>query len=359
MSTEFLEKSDGNETWQKAAKEGFPPFNPQRAMELAGVTESRGDEKKFENDLQKIDSEKALKFLIFLNGALTKTKKSERLTSGSGVWGGSEVSGHLSPNDDTKEIAIEETLDAIKNDIKDNHKRAVLAYYMINHLHLFGDGNGRTARATYEIFDKKDFNITDRNFIHETKNDEEIGNREEFEKNNNLKPVAEASNLALDFVKKDLVKDARLSSAFLSPDVGLDLPNGKRPMPNVYLTDDAKKNLSYVEKNNVRYAFFEKPVATTALGMMLRKKHTERLAIARSTKMYPNGNKRVLFKIENKDENVAKENFDGWSANDYRDYCNTVQDLQLKQARKLIDIFKNEDKYKMADGRTCADWLSK
>ena len=34
-------------------------------------------------------------------------------------------------------------------------------------------------------------------------------------------------------------------------------------------------------------------------------------------------------------------------------------DLQLKQARKLIDIFKNEDKYKMADGRTCADWLSK
>ena len=328
----------------------------QRLMNRAGVTESRKDDQRFEEDLAKLDASVAIKLLEYINGSLTGAKKGERRTTGYGVWGGAEISGHLSPAPDVQELAMEETFDAIKNDIKDNHKRAALAYYMINHLHLFGDGNGRTARTMYEVFDKQDFNIAGENFFHKTNDDAEVStNRERFAEERGLQPTATAASISLDLVKKDMAKD--LPGVFMNTDCSLNLPTGNRPMPDVYFTKDAAKNLPYIDKKIVRTAFFEKPIATLALGKTLKEKGTDYWAIDEST-VRRNGKEFIRFGIENKDGDVAKTVFDGWTANDYKNFCKTVKGIQLQQARKMIDIFKNEDKYKMEDGRTYADWLS-
>lgn len=330
----------------------------QRALERIGVAESRGDDAKFDEDLNNLDPKDALRMLVFINGIITgKGKKERRTWSFSSVWGGAEVSGHLSPARETQDIAIEETFDAIKNDITDNHKRAALAYYMINHLHLFGDGNGRTARTMYEVFDKRDFRIVGSDFMHQTDDEEEVGDRKNFTERTGLRDNAEVSSITLGFIKDDLVKESRLPEKMLENDYSLNLPSSNRPMPDVYLTEDAERNLQIHEKGIVRHAFFEKALATTALGIMLQKKHTFRWAAEDGAVLDPYSNS-VLFEIEKKDRRKAKEVFNGWDADDYRDFCGTVKELQLRQIRKLIDIFKHEDQYKTEDGKTYADVLS-
>lgn len=54
----------------------------------------------------------------------------------------------IAPESDLKEELLREYLEAIKK-IDDRKKRAVLAYYAVDNLHYFSDGNGRTARAAY------------------------------------------------------------------------------------------------------------------------------------------------------------------------------------------------------------------
>lgn len=330
----------------------------QRAMDKLGVTESRKDDAQFENDLMKMDSSDALRMLAFVNGTLTGAKKGERMALGYGVWGGSEISGHLSPAPDVQATAIEETFDAIKNDIKDNHKRAALIYYMVNHLHLFNDGNGRTSRTMYEVFDKNDFDIAGSQFFHKTDDAAELGDRESFARERGLRPNAEVSELTFDLVKKDLDEENLLPIGMIDSSYTLNLPTGNRPMPDVYLTEDAKTNLTATEKRTVRHAFFEKPIAATSLGMMLKRKHTASRVIRQNTRAYSEGRSVVAFEVENKDEAKAAEVFRDWSADDYRAFCKNVKDLQLRQTRKLIDVFKNEDKYVMSDGQTYADYFS-
>ncbi len=330
----------------------------QAAMEMVGVVESRGDEAKFEEDLANLSGKDASRMLSMINGTLTGTKRSERFPIGHGVWGGTEINGHLSPAPEVQSAAIDETFDAIK-DIKNNGRRAALAYYMINHLHSFSDGNGRTARAAYEIFNNKSFQLGGDAFIHNTRDESEIGGRENFREKNNLQPDTVVFNLTLDLVKKDLAESSQLPRKMTELNCRLNLPKQNRPMPDVYLTRDAEKNLTNMEKVDVQHAFFENQIATVALGMMLKKKYRDWEIIEENTKEdFSSGQKYVLFGIENKDGAVAKDILGDWSADDYRDFCKTVKDIQLQQARKLIDVFKNENKYQTSDGRTYAEWLS-
>ncbi|MBQ6460818.1 Fic family protein [Candidatus Saccharibacteria bacterium] len=331
----------------------------QRALEIIGVVESRGDEKNFEEDLANLDAKDAVRILDFVNGTLTGKKRDQRRARGYGVWSGAEIHGHLSPASEVQATAIEETWDAIKNDINDNRKRAALVYYMTNHLHLFKDGNGRTSRVMYEVFSKRDFQIVGSDFHHLTDNQDEVGNGERFLEKNNLRYPSEVGKMTIDLVKQDLLRSSKLPDKMGKMNVYLNLPDGERPMPDVFLTDDAENNLDYFEKKVVQNAFFEKPIATLALGMMLEKKNRfDSIMRYYAEKENPRGEKYAVFDIEKKDEWNAEETFYGWKADDYREYCDIVKNIQLQQARKMIDIFKHEDKYKMPNGKTYADYFS-
>ena len=61
----------------------------------------------------------------------------------------------------------EKTLKALPK-IDDDKARATLAYSIINLLHMFSDGNGRTSRLVFEILNNPEFNIeeTSEQYIH-------------------------------------------------------------------------------------------------------------------------------------------------------------------------------------------------
>ena len=97
----------------------------------------------------KIDISSAKECLCKINGVINGTDQSEIVDSGevigAGVSGGAD---YVAPNNMIRNEIAENYLDSI-NAEKDKNKKAELAYYAIIDMHLFKDGNGRTARAVF------------------------------------------------------------------------------------------------------------------------------------------------------------------------------------------------------------------
>lgn len=62
----------------------------------------------------------------------------------------------ISPKGEIQERYFDKIVDFLKS-INDKNDMAIGMYYLINYLHLFQDGNGRTSRFVYELMTNSDF----------------------------------------------------------------------------------------------------------------------------------------------------------------------------------------------------------
>ena len=69
--------------------------------------------------------------------------------------------------------------------IDDNQEKAALSYYVLNDLHLFGDGNGRISRFMYQLFD----NSFDINYLIHDCTNEQIKGCSEFLEEKNIEDI--------------------------------------------------------------------------------------------------------------------------------------------------------------------------
>ena len=102
----------------------------------------------FEKFIQNLTVEDVMTIAISLNQIL-RNKEGEEVISNN------MIAGELTaPTSDIREYIIENLLDTIKK-LKDNKLRAELVYYTFVNLHMFSDGNGRTARLLYGLITGK------------------------------------------------------------------------------------------------------------------------------------------------------------------------------------------------------------
>ena len=212
----------------------------QRLMELSKVAELRQNEEAFDNKIQELNRDGAYKYLMTLNGILRGVGRSER-----GVRNNVQVGEHMAPSRKVQGAILNDTTEALKG-IKDNHYRAALSYYTVNNLHLFADGNGRTSRAVYEIFDNPNFNLYSEDFVHKTDSVHESGGHEKFEREHGIQSAMTAyqvarSALAVKYARDGII-DPRINEMHSRVEICFDMT------PDVYLTDDAEKNLTPQEK---------------------------------------------------------------------------------------------------------------
>lgn len=330
----------------------------QRLMELSKTTELRQDEKAFDNRIQELNRDGAYKYLTTLNGILRGVGRSER-----GVRNNVQVGEHMAPSRKVQGAILNDTTEALK-DIKDNHYRAALSYYTVNNLHLFADGNGRTSRAIYEIFDNPDFNLSGEDFIHKTSSVHESGGHGRFEREHGIQSTVVAYQVARGILAEKWARDDKIDPRINEMNSRVEIAFGDTP--DVYLTDDAEKNLTPQEKKAVNLAFHDGDVALLSLCRMLRIKGTSDEVISESIKTSPDGtSKYMAIEIEKEDMDTGAPNekshqtFNGWTAEDYRTFLKGFQVVQRDSQRVLNDIFKNPENYKRTDGKTWADWLSK
>ncbi len=329
----------------------------QRFLQLSGIEKIRNDESSFDEKIQEMTRDGAYKYLSHLNGILRGiNKKSER-----GRRDNVRVGEHIAPSKDVQGIILKDTVETLKN-IKDNHYRAALAYYTVNNLHLFPDGNGRTSRAVYEIFDSNSPDLDSEDFVHRTDSSSESGGHGKFEKIKGIQSAATAYAIAREWIKEFVVKEQKMDPRMSEMNSRVEIMYGETP--DVYLTKDAEKNLSDVEKKLINKAFHDGDIATICLARMLSIKGTAKDVIDGS--IHQNDDRPyIVFEITKTDIDTGKLNekaaktFEGWTAEDYRTFLKGYKGIQRKNQQTLNDIFANPSKYPMSNGQTCADWLSR
>lgn len=348
-----IEQTDENKLRHRSNGE-----KAQRLMELSKITELRQNEEAFDNRIHELNRDGAYKYLMTLNGILRGVDRSER-----GVRSNIQVGEHMAPSRKVQGIILNDITESLKG-IKDNHYRATLAYYTVNNLHLFADGNGRTSRAVYEIFDNPNFNLSGENFIHKTNSVNEVGGYGKFERAHGIQSTMTAYQLARGILAEKWARDDKIDPRINKMNSRIEILFGETP--DVYLTDDAENNLTPQEKKAINLAFHDGDVALLSLCRVLKIKGTSDEVISDSIKTYPNdANKYIAIEVEKKDMDTGAPNekshqtFSDWTADDYRTFLEGFQIVQRDSQRTLNDIFSNPESYKRTDGRTWADWLSK
>ena len=265
----------------------------QRLMELSKITELRQNEEAFDNRIQELNRDGAYKYLMTLNGILRGVDRSER-----GVRSNIQVGEHMAPSRKVQGIILNDITESLKG-IKDNHYRATLAYYTVNNLHLFADGNGRTSRAVYEIFDNPNFNLSGENFIHKTNSVDESSGHGKFEMAHGIQSTMTAYQLARGILAEKWARDDKIDPRINEMNSRIEILFGETP--DVYLTDDAENNLTPQEKKAINLAFHDGDVALLSLCRILKIKGTSDEVISDSIKTYPNdANKYMAIEVEKK-----------------------------------------------------------
>lgn len=122
---------------------------------------------------------------------------------------------YISPEQGLKDELFGEYLNAIKS-VDEKKKKAALAYYAINNLHLFSDGNGRTSRAAYLLIMQKDVPNPEEYMMHGFTCPDESGRYREYDGSRRLYVdeqvilADEMNKLVNILIQKELTDSGRL-----------------------------------------------------------------------------------------------------------------------------------------------------
>ena len=304
----------------------------------------------------------------------------------------------ISPEQDLKDELFNEYLDAIQR-IKDSKKRAALAYYAINNLHPFLDGNGRTSRAVYLLVTQyyKPGYAPDR--------EQHVSNPEQYVMHNPAIPrwavggdpydgsmymyvkqqlalVGEMNELANILMQEELIKEGKINDTLSgvatsgisfrveskTPIVGKNDWNQLTPKEkmekghvDMWISEENRKVLSGTEQDNLLYAASDaemsddcSSISGLALAIVLDSKDTLQNY---AKECLDRENNKLSFIVNHNDNRQDAENglFRDWTPEDYRFFLRAYKQLKRKQNEIIMSIFT--DNLCFCEGRNIADWV--
>ena len=114
-------------------------------LNAQGYFELMQDTEKQEEFFQNLTAEEFMHIITTLNKKLRGLETDERC-----VESNMTVGDLIAPSASLRNEIIENLIQSLKH-LKSPKQRAALIYYNILNLHMFGDGNGRTARLLYDL----------------------------------------------------------------------------------------------------------------------------------------------------------------------------------------------------------------
>lgn len=133
-----------------------------RYLKKIGYFELIKDDKKFEEFFQSLNFDQ-FKRIVFAFNSLLKNKHTHEKGVSENVV---RVGSIMGVRPELREELFENVFNSLKK-LDNNQDRAMLLYYQLLRLHMFSDGNGRTSRFFYELFNKQgDFESINKYFIH-------------------------------------------------------------------------------------------------------------------------------------------------------------------------------------------------
>lgn len=367
-------------SWQNPGK--FPDFvgsqpktNVDRLQELldrVGFNDLRKDDEKFKEFLKTTDKQDIHRYLDHINQSLREISPKER---GPLQEGRMVVADLISPNKETQSEVLDYEIDALAQ--MDNLRyRATSAYYIINDLHLYPDGNGRTSRAVFELLDNPEANISEQqHFLSHSNNKDQFDtsdyNAYKFEKSKNIIATKDFNQLAmLGFLEKMSSKDNDEFISGLRDSLEDRIENNDGNIFRIYgglqnyepgdtripaLNKNAGYNsLDDREKQRVCCAFRDglSRVSVSALAMLkFYQEKGQQDEFLNRVKKKNNTWGYDMWSI-NIDPDPEEKEFYGhcecedWSKEDFLHYASLSESIKEQVLKTGIDIFANPDEYK-------------
>jgi len=310
--------------------------------------EARKSDEQFEEWIQKLSYEDFSNYLTRLNGILRETPIKQRSVDGKGVEvsfgiAGDEIS-YLPPQAEVKENLMRETFEALKT-IPDNDDRALLAYYALQAIHPYSDGNGRTGRLLHELISSEGKELTEEKLSRLLDHDKE-GHAGTGEGRDAFAKKVLDANSAYYFINREVAKEV-LGDEFLQE-------NGKIFYSGYVGIGNVPKDieLSPEERQLAEKIIGEGDVPNFPFrGLAIVKLLQENGKLANCLFVVNRPTKQgevVPEDVGKKILGIDNEKFEAeLTAEDVRRLIEIHKDIKSRFIRQMIDIFKNPDAHQL------------
>ena len=299
------------------------------------------DEQKSKKFFETLTGADVRRYLIYINSKARNIPYEENQIYTGNVYAGTLIT----PNNDIQNRFFDKIADALKN-MKDNRCRGVALHYLINELHLFEDGNGRSGRCIFELLTNPEFSFeNDDNFSHN--NGEYIWNRRLIinKKQNGIKPYLTALTFPSFLVYKKLLNEQLipndLPSNFAIVNTYTANPLSEENTDLIYIDENIRKSLSDEEIKQINKALCDNNdleiYSVSGLTMMIMQH-----VLGEKNEIYGENHSGVQYLID-KDEYLddAKKLFKNWSKEDYIKSIDVANTIKASMLEAMLDIFEH------------------
>lgn len=279
-----------------------------------------------------------------------------------------KVESLISPSKEVQERILEEALKAIKH-VKDRKSKASLMYYLINDLHLFGDGNGRTARLVYKMLSEKDFDLIRDSDIF-SHNDYGRANIHhiDFENQNGIADIDSVNYYAALFLKYNISQKGIFTSSLTNRRLIREIIKKQEIITyagvevgaydGTYIDPEIRSQLSDEQVSLINISLLDNNESCSVSGLTMlimaaRKGMLKELVEANEKEISQSENEdrghRFIIRIGEKTRE-AKMTFSKWDKDDYLEAIEVASTVKEMMFKTLIDFYRNSEKYKVNPG---------
>ena len=327
-----------------------------RFLTKLGYFDLLNEPQKMNQFIQNLKPEQFKNLLVTFNAMLREipTKEKQSYQDGKMI-----VGDWIAPSIEVREQLLPELLKSLKQ-LETSEEQAALLYYSLLDLHMFSDGNGRTARFFYNLVSGTSNLLDDIDWYIHTDNDQHAyyGSFEE------AKGILDVTHLNW-YVGQDLMDKIRKYSGELDPRI-----KGKsievygsgfvQDYQSIPIPEHIKAQLTEEEIYNINTTLLDRSGyytvgGATMLIMASKKNQLEKWIeaneknIAMVQELYPRDaeqrKKRFVFSF-----NKNKDLFDDWTLEDYKEVITIGNDLKYTKLTELMNIFTKPQEYTFSDG---------
>ena len=310
------------------------------------------DDSKLDEFLSGLTGEDIKRFLIYVNSKVRNVSYTENE-----IFSHTMVAGSLiSPSNEIQNKYFNKMVDALSN-VKGRKNKATMMYYLINELHLFEDGNGRTSRAVFEMLTNKKFSFENNDIFSHDTNDVAKVEHNEYERQNNIitsTGIEIYANYYLykSLIQKGIVPDtneyAEKIVVMTDADsiLNFSLNDYSKTLNDpVYIPDEIKQHLSQVQIEQIQNALADNNgalITTSGLTMLTMLLNNENSKDFRDF-TYAEG-QMLSFPVD-KDNDEKDKILGKWQKVDFFKAISVANILKESMLDMIVDFFEKPENF--------------
>ena len=323
------------------------------------------DEQKTDEFLSTLTGEDVKRLLLYVNSRVRNITPEENKFCEETMCAG----GLVYPDNEIQSRYFEKIAEALKN-VKGKKDRATMMFYLINELHLFEDGNGRTSRAVFEMLNNDNFSFENNDtLIHDNKNDCAKVDHNDFQNNNSIEGSQCAEQCSNCFLYKALMKTGIIPNTefyknkiivitdadeLLERNMNEGISEANNP---VFVPENVKIQLSYIQFEQIQNSLADNngSLATTSgMTMLLMAQN----GIMGELTEYEFGNGEGLSLPVDRDSGTGEEHLSKFKKEDYFKIIDIANILKEGMLDMILDFFEHPNNFRFYENITMKDILN-